>query len=176
MGICLQPLFGTITSSLFLGERITLQHVLGGLIICAAVASIVYARNQDMKAEIEALKNRPPPIPQDVIELAVKSADDDERVGPGTVVESSSSSSSLKAPDVYGSSQLNIGKRSASFAPSKHSSSSLSASISASSTSQATLSPVDVYGDHSLSAVPATDELMMRDDGSLVFISRQNLK
>lgn len=37
IGICLQPLFGAITSSLLLGDHISLQHAGGGLVICVGV-------------------------------------------------------------------------------------------------------------------------------------------
>jgi drug/metabolite transporter (DMT)-like permease len=49
--ICLCPLFSSVLASIFLGERITYIHALGGLCICAGVLTVVYVRNRDAQED-----------------------------------------------------------------------------------------------------------------------------
>ena len=49
----LQPVLGGVLGAIILGERISAQHAVGGLIMCASVALIIYAREVEKRAQAQ---------------------------------------------------------------------------------------------------------------------------
>jgi drug/metabolite transporter (DMT)-like permease len=59
MAICAQAILGAILGFVILGERITLQHVAGGVVIIGSVALIIYVRNMELReSEQQALTEK----------------------------------------------------------------------------------------------------------------------